>query len=257
MTLPKVLVVSLPKSSERRAHASQQLSSIGIDYEFVDGVAGKEYAAHFRAVSDRRFLLNTGRIPTLGELGCYASHRKVWRRCVESGRPVVVLEDDFLLNSHFPRAVKIVARYIDRYGFLRLEEEHRANRELEEPIGAYQVWRYRRAPQGAMAYAISAQTAERFLSKSEVAEAPVDVFIKTFWQHGVPLFGLRPYSVTESTVSLPSTIGERHSAAKTLTQKFQRSLHRLRAVAERRAFDKYRTSVSLGDRNLVRETSND
>lgn len=257
MTLPKVLVISLPKSSGRRAHARHQLGAVGVNYEFVDGVAGEAYAAHFQAVSDRTFLMNTGRVPTLGELGCYASHRKAWRRCFDSGQPVVVLEDDFLLNAHFPRALKIVARYVDRYGFLRLEAEQRAEKSMEEPVGAYQVWRYRKAPQGAMAYAISAETAKRFLEKSQVAKAPVDVFIKTFWQHGVPLFGLTPYCVTESAVSLPSTIGERRSAAKTLSQKLQRSLHRLKAVTERRAFEKCQASLSLTDRNWLQETSND
>lgn len=257
MTSPKVLVISLRKSFARRAHASEQLSALRTDYDFVDGVVGADYADHFEAVSDRRFLLNTGRIPTLGELGCYASHRKAWRRCIEMRRPVIVLEDDFLLNSHFPRALKIVARFIDRYGFLRLEGERRADKEIEEPIGAYQVWRYRSAPQGAMAYAISAATAASLYGHSKIAEAPVDVFIKTFWRHGVPLFGLTPYCVGESPVSLPSTIGERHSAAKTFTQNVQRSVHKLRAAAERRAFEKRRASISLSDRNLIQETSND
>ncbi len=43
---------------------------------------------------------------TLPELGCYLSHYLLWKECVKSNQPVVILEDDVALESHFMQALE-------------------------------------------------------------------------------------------------------------------------------------------------------
>ncbi|MFP6162064.1 glycosyltransferase family 25 protein [Helicobacter pylori] len=40
------------------------------------------------------------------ELGCYLSHYLLWKECVKSNQPVVILEDDVALESHFMQALE-------------------------------------------------------------------------------------------------------------------------------------------------------
>ncbi|AAD06145.1 putative lipopolysaccharide biosynthesis protein [Helicobacter pylori J99] len=40
------------------------------------------------------------------EFGCYLSHYFLWKECVKSNQPVVILEDDVTLESHFMQALE-------------------------------------------------------------------------------------------------------------------------------------------------------
>lgn len=46
-----------------------------------------------------------GRELSPGELGCYASHYMLWLKCIEQNKPIVILEDDFELQSNFYESV--------------------------------------------------------------------------------------------------------------------------------------------------------
>ncbi|GAA7004918.1 hypothetical protein ID0148_04640 [Helicobacter pylori] len=43
---------------------------------------------------------------TLPELGCYLSHYFLWKECVKLNQPIVILEDDVMLESHFMQALE-------------------------------------------------------------------------------------------------------------------------------------------------------
>ncbi|GAA9696501.1 hypothetical protein VN0003_09770 [Helicobacter pylori] len=43
---------------------------------------------------------------TLSELGCYLSHYLLWKECVKTNQPVVILEDDVVLESNFMQALE-------------------------------------------------------------------------------------------------------------------------------------------------------
>ncbi|WP_100968823.1 glycosyltransferase family 25 protein [Helicobacter pylori] len=43
---------------------------------------------------------------TLPELGCYLSHYFLWKECVKTNQPVVILEDDTVLESNFMQALE-------------------------------------------------------------------------------------------------------------------------------------------------------
>ncbi|WP_143432511.1 glycosyltransferase family 25 protein, partial [Helicobacter pylori] len=40
------------------------------------------------------------------EFGCYLSHYFLWKECVKTNQPVVILEDDVALESHFMQALE-------------------------------------------------------------------------------------------------------------------------------------------------------
>jgi len=61
---------------------------------------------------------------------------------------------------------------------------------------------------------------------TRVACEPVDVFIKKFWEHGQPIYGLTPYTVTESRLSRKTCIPDRDKACKDLKVRSARFLRK-------------------------------
>ena len=224
----KLYVISLPDAEERRKRATIQLADAGIPFEFFDAMRGEQAIAerHFERCDDVDWLLNTGREVTPAEIGCFASHRSMWQMCVELGEPIMIMEDDFQLLPGFADAVNKVARNVDEFGFIRLQDETRARRERVSEQGRYTLWRYTKAPHSSMCNAIAPEVAQRFVDMTRVAREPVDVFLKKFWEHGQPIYGLTPYTVTESSLSRKTCIPDREKARKCLKVRSTRFLRK-------------------------------
>ncbi|EJB89894.1 hypothetical protein HPHPH19_0956 [Helicobacter pylori Hp H-19] len=52
------------------------------------------------------------------EFGCYLSHYFLWKECVKLNQPVVILEDDVMLESHFMQALEDCLKSL--FDFVRL-----------------------------------------------------------------------------------------------------------------------------------------
>lgn len=78
----KTIIISLPYSTERRAHMENQLTKAGItDYEFFDAIDGTD---------------------TGTTAACMASHKAVWQKIAKANdEPVIVVEDDVVLHGSF------------------------------------------------------------------------------------------------------------------------------------------------------------
>ena len=94
-------------------------------------------------------------------------------------------------------------------GHPRLEATTRSIAVPEQQFGAFRLVKYVKAPQGALAYGIAPAAARSLLRHSSTFAAPVDVFVRNFFRHKVPLFGLYPYTVANGELSGDSVIGRR------------------------------------------------
>ena len=231
----KLYVISLPDALERRDHAAAQLADAGLDFEFFDAMYGEEALAerYFDRCDAQEWLLNTGRPMTLGEVGCFASHRSMWQKCVELGEPLMIMEDDFQLLPGFAGAVDKVAGNIGELGFIRLQSETRAQKERITTLGDYTLWRYTKVPHSCMCNSMTPEVAQDLIELTRTISEPVDVFIKKFWVHGQPVYGLTPYTVTESTLSEKSYILNRKKVPKGLTRSTRRFLRKCSWEVER------------------------
>jgi glycosyl transferase family 25 len=101
-------VISLPRSSDRRAHIVRQLRWAGVSWEFVDGIDGRGVN-----VDDPSIVTTQAKAHPLfrpGKAGCALSHRSVYEKVLNSGEDAaVVLEDDVDLPEDFERLVETVA----------------------------------------------------------------------------------------------------------------------------------------------------
>lgn len=237
----QVRVISLEGSSERRAAMAARLAAVGVDYELFRAVEGRAGYECFEACDVRQYLLNTGRTPSDGEVGCYASHVRLWAACAAADEPFVIMEDDAAPLPTFAAALDASSRLIHRYGFIRLEYDgpsHPARTREVEPAGAFAVHYFVKSPYGAMCYALSPAVARAFIASSRVLRAPVDQFIKRCWEHRQPLYGLLPYSVEGGLLASSSTIRTRTKESLATGLRARRLLHKLHTGFERAVFNR-------------------
>ena len=202
----RTYVINMSSQEDRQRSSREKLDARGHPFEFFEAIAGGDALKAFAEFDTREFRLNTGRGITIGEVGCFASHRALWQRCIKLGEPILVMEDDFDLLNGFTSAVREAARLAPTLGFIRLQTDLRARHVPLFLAGEFTASRFTKAPHSTMCYAISPETAHRFVALTEVFDAPVDVFIKKFWEHGQPLHALTPYTVAASVLSVETTI---------------------------------------------------
>jgi len=236
----RVYVINRRKDADRRASAKEKLDAAGIRFEFFDALSGEIAVERrlFKSYDDREFLINTGRAITAGEIGCFASHRDLWVHSVELNESIMIMEDDFDLLGNFPDALRSAEEVINQVGFLRLQTDSSSAR--KRPITAcneFMVSRYTKAPQSTMCYCISPHVAGEFLDRTRILGAPVDLFIKKYWEHGQPLFALTPFAVAPSVLSVASTIRRRYGNKKPFAISTRRLLRKASWYRLRWAFN--------------------
>jgi glycosyl transferase family 25 len=224
----KIFVISLPDAVKRRERVARQLGELGLAFEFFDAMRGERVLAerYFERCDEEEWLLNTGHPMSLGEVGCFASHRSMWQKCVELGEPLMIMEDDFQLLPGFAGAVEKVAENISDCGFIRLQTETRARKQRVAVQGDYTLWRYTKVPHSCMCNSLTPEVARKLVEQTRVIYEPVDVFIKKFWVHGQPIYGLTPYTVTESTLSQQTYILHREKVPKGIARSTRRFLRK-------------------------------
>lgn len=239
----RTYAISLVQSEARRAHVDDQLRAQKIPYRFFDALDGKAgYKISFDGFDSTQFILQTGRLATPGEIGCFASHRQLWRHCIAINKPILIMEDDFDLAAGFSDAFFEADALIDHYGYLRLQSERRGKSIKQVDAGDFSVHYYTKVPHGAAAYCISPTVARAFYVASRVLTAPVDVFIKNVWEHRQPLFALLPYTVEASWMSRHSTIGVRRKLNKDVHLRSARLVEKARSITRRALFNRTATS---------------
>lgn len=220
----KVFVISLPQAEARRRHASEQLQTCGVQFEFFDAIGGEEAiaASYFDDVDEQSFVLNTGRHVASNEVGCFASHRELWKKCVEFDEPIMIMEDDFRLLPSFNSALRAADDIIDEVGFLRLQTTLRSRETCVTAVRHFELKRFTKPPHGTMCYCVSPRVAGRFVKLTQSIDAPVDVFTKKYWEHGQPMYALMPFTVTESEHAECTFITNRRKARKTTATALKR-----------------------------------
>lgn len=253
----KTYVINLRESTERRQSAVAQLQRAKVDFEVFDACrGGAGYAAYFSGIDADAYLLATRRLPTNAEIGCYASHLALWKKCVAEGKPIVVLEDDFQLHDNFAAALSVVEQLISRLGFIRIQPIIKVPKSVSfrlrrsrhvASLHNFDVEYLTKVPTMLLGYAISPAVAARFIRYSQVLTAPVDKVVQRVWEHGQPMYALTPPAVSDAVHSLDSTIGDRSYKEPMCL------LLRLRRIAWRASTVYYRTVFNRKQQAVLHE----
>ena len=184
-----------------------QLDSGGINFEFTAGVDGAAGEHKIFENYDDSYCEKMWRRPlTVGEVGCFASHYVQWRRCIETERPLIVMEDDVRVSANFGEILDILRR-IDGLEFVRLSAATEPSKiAIASTIPSpWSLVRFLDSPLGTQCYAVFPAGARKLVAAAQRWTMPVDHFIDSSWVHGVPCVGIMPF-VADHDRRLASTI---------------------------------------------------
>lgn len=223
----RIYVISLPTALKRRKNTRVAFENASITFEFFNAIKPEQAMDQFVSVDSAQILLNAGRNMTPSEIACYASHKAMWQRCVDLDEPILILDDDVAPTIEWPSGLAALRTQLPVCGFVRLDPARKHRESLKFQHKGFNFIRLLRCPFGAHAYAITPGTAARFLAHSVNLSAPVDVFIKQFWCHGVPLYRQEPALITHREDAYNSTILGRDVGSRSVFQRLHRSIIKL------------------------------
>lgn len=193
----KVYVISLQRSQDRRSYMTEVMADRGIEFEFFNAIDGSDESNPILKKYDfiKRLWLTSGKMPSKGEIGCYASHYLLWEKCIEIDQPIIIMEDDVNLCDEAKKTIRLVEQKIDKYGYLRLENIIRGELLAVEQGPDYCITKMYDNFGGAQAYALSPGAARKLVKHSQRWSMPVDNYIGAFYFHGVEAYHLTPQLV--------------------------------------------------------------
>jgi glycosyl transferase family 25 len=208
-----VYLINLPRDHARGALMQQQISALGLSTRRVDAVLGRELSPLQRdqlysaALNHTRF----HKPMSAGEIGCYASHLKVWQAmAADDAAFALVLEDDVLLGVELPALLNAVAALPPSWDMIKLIGRDRERVWRRWPLlDRWSLVRYRRAPSLTGAYLLSREGARKLAAARQPFFRPVDVDLRFWWETDLRLYGLHPYPVNLGEASFTSSIGQR------------------------------------------------
>ncbi|SIO14552.1 glycosyltransferase family 25 protein [Halodesulfovibrio marinisediminis] len=220
----KIYVINLERSHERRERMIKALTDAGLEYEIFPAVDGSKNFEELEHYNDKKRRFLRSRPLTRGELAAFASHHRLWKKCVELNEPIIIFEDDAVLLPEFPEAIKIAEQHIEKYGCLRFYG-HRGgeHKTLEILDGGFRIDFSRKGVLGSVAYMLSPDAASKFLSHSTEWIFGQDIYMNLSYLHKVGCFMLKPYSIDHSWED--TTIHGRSGHKKKLVSKIIKELH--------------------------------
>lgn len=221
--------INLDRHPDRRAFIEKQLTEIGIIAERISGVDGRHLPPDIaKCFSFANHL-------TDGEVGCAASHLKVWQIIVDRDVPAsLILEDDALLSAAIANVLPtLLSTLPSDWDIVRLcRTSKRAVRPIAKLPEGRMLVRYSRVPVGAAGYLVSRSGAVKLLRPRHI-DCPCDIEIAHPWRLGLSVFGVEPILITQARSVIPSSIGNRGAGLPTWKRALPdpaRIIHNLRQL---------------------------
>ena len=249
---PDIIVISLTRAKDRRESIQNQFSEMDLNFTFfdaVDGRKGHELFSHYDAAKAWRI----GEIPlTPGHLGCYASHYLVWQRCFESGKPVIVLEDDAMIYEQpFRRFLDLLPELPTEIDCVRLFESRSRNKQSLSVFerNGFTVAKFLRGHKSTTGYYLHPSAAKKFLDYGRCWAEPVDIEMDQFWDNGVECYGTVTPCVTnnpifESAIDTSFNTAELRKGFMRLRWRWYLIKGKIRRERHNLLFRKHHTSIS-------------
>ncbi|CAB3781940.1 glycosyltransferase family 25 protein [Pararobbsia alpina] len=224
--------ISLTRAHERRALMERQFEKHKIKVRFFDAIEPAGPLDKIENYDLERRVQQYGVPLTRGEVGCFLSHREVWRELVASGdEACCVMEDDIVLRDGFSSAVDEVFAARSHWDMVRLMGLVHARPKIPTAVlasGMKLMW-MKRHPDGTQCYVITREAAIRMLENTDRFFNAVDNAIDRQWDHRLRLYITSPEFV--ELAETESMIGDRPSIpniAVRLRVKFHRRIDKLK-----------------------------
>lgn len=198
----KAVILSLPTDVERRRFCENEFARFGLNLEFSDAISGDQlnnselqsfYDAEMNRVKFKRPL-------SRNEVACTLGHRQIWQEVVDSKDPVsLVLEDDATFvqdpRPFFDELSECGECFEDV--MIKLDGVSGNNGQVIKSVADQDLVLSDRLPPRTTGYIIGRRAAARLLALDAPIARPIDIDLKFYWEHNVPILTLGEKMVTE------------------------------------------------------------
>ena len=231
MSVFKVFVINLDKSTERLERLKSEFERIGLDFERIPAVDGRKLSdnqilKHYSPEFNRKNYFVPLSKP---EIGLYMSHLRACEKIISEKLDFgIILEDDIVLKDGFQVIPQVLGSLNKKWNYVKLiapgkekkikervqitaeipivlniesysknacsanVEKMRASRCVSAPV-QFELVTWSKPPIGTAAYAITREGAKEFLSKRSTFFRPIDVDLQYEWETSLKIQGLRPF----------------------------------------------------------------
>ena len=196
----KIFVINLDDSIIRFRKIKSQLENQNLVFERISAVdLRKNNNNHLlKYYNKRKNYYGYKRYLSLGEIGCYLSHRNCWEKILKE--PIdyaIILEDDVTLINDLNEVIRCInSCNLNFWEYLKIGETPvKRTHKIIKTIGKFSFVRYKKLPICAFAQIVNKAGAKKLLENSQSIYRPVDIDIQYTWKNKVKAFGLLPYSV--------------------------------------------------------------
>jgi glycosyl transferase family 25 len=211
-------IISLSRATDRRAQCASELAAIGLPFEFFDAVEGAELTPiELAAVYDSEANAKGFKRPlSPAEIGCYLSHRAIWRRLAEGDADsALVFEDDLRLLAGAAEAIERLNGFDLSDVMVKLDGVDGGGGEGLDIGGGFRLRQPIIQPPRTTGYVVGREAARRLLVARERFFRPVDIDLKHFWEHRVPILVLAPAIIPhDEHPNAPSSLAEGREGVK-------------------------------------------
>ncbi len=221
----KVLVISIENQKDRRLHISQILNDLGIDWEFVDAVIGKNLESFPPQYDHTKRMRHFGFHISWGLLGCFLSHRKAWERCIELNQICLILEDDAKPLPELTGSLEIALSIKEHWDLFRLHGIYEMNHLTLHQRDSFKIIEHLKDPSSAAAFLVKPHAAKKLLTHSEKFYVPNDDFIERSYLHKLRILAIKPYPIAIEH-ELPTTITDRFKPKLSIKKRLLKELYK-------------------------------
>ncbi|MEZ9340228.1 glycosyltransferase family 25 protein [Vibrio splendidus] len=192
--MTKIFVINLESSTERKDNINHQLDELFLPFEFFSAIDGRTSPPHPLLKRYNDDLSQTYRAKTLsaGQLGCYASHYLLWKKCVEINQPIIVIEDDALLFKeeffNFIEGIPELPKYVECVRLFNNKRRKFSSYSIFE-YASTNIHKFTKGHMSATGYFLTPSGARKLLNNSNEWYMAVDIYMDRFWKHGVECYG--------------------------------------------------------------------
>lgn len=228
MSIP-IFVINLADSQIRWQNTQARFAEYGLDVQRLNAV----YGAHLNDTEiDALYSSSLNRHQyhrplSLGEIGCFASHRKAWQAVIDSGNPFgIVVEDDISVSAHLPSVIEALRTLSFDWDLIKLAPYQNRSRPIvfrHFIAKALELVIHKKPLTGCAGYAISQSGAAKLLASTQPFGRPVDSQLQHTWEHNIDIYALLPFAIHQD-MAYDSDIGT--------TRKQHSQSHRLRRLSQ-------------------------
>ncbi len=203
MNQPKIFVVNLESSADRREFIGSQLAKLDLLYEIFPAVDGRKVPQEEldEYYDGKAAAALFGRELTRGEIGCSWSHLNIYRWMVDNRIPeALILEDDVILNQDMKEILERRDQFPSDWELVFLSYNNAVSSVWDRlPIyDKYKLVKFVEHPNWTSGYLIKLSGAQKLLAAGYPIRMPADWLTGNRIGLDVRIYGIKPVVIPQN-----------------------------------------------------------